>query len=58
MYRVLDNNGQYTAIHTTKNGALREIKDQEDYSDAIGQDPGPLFLQMKRDGEWHTIRMD
>ena len=55
MFRVLYNGCFWCCVHLSKADALKEMKDQTEYSARIGQSPGPMWIQEKLDGEWFKV---
>ena len=51
MWRVVDNNGQWSNIHKTKGDAMDEIKVQRQYDNQFCV----YGLQRREGGEWFTI---
>lgn len=54
MWRIIDNNGQWSNMHKTKIGAIEELKIQRQYDNAFYV----YGLQRKEadTGEWFTIQ--
>ena len=56
MFRILYNGCFWCCVHPSKSDALKEAKDQQEYSAKIGQGAGPMSIQETLDGEWVTVQ--